>query len=130
MLQRALRSYQNLQIETGVVSARPGGLIVMVYDRLLEHMADTRQLLARGEDASEPINKSIDLIADGLIAALDRERGGEVADNLAALYDWGVRTLLRARLKKDAELIEDLLRVFTPLREAWVRVNSPDTTAV
>lgn len=130
MLQRALRSYQNLQVETGVVAARPGELILLVYDRLLEHALETRQLLARGEDASEPIQKAMDLIGEGLMAALDRERGGQVADNLAALYDWGIRTLLRARLKKDVELIEDFLRVYTPLREAWVSVNSADASVV
>ncbi|MEY3202024.1 MAG: hypothetical protein RIR70_1574 [Pseudomonadota bacterium] len=130
MLHRALKSYQTLQTETDVRTASPAELIVLVYDRVLDHLAETHALFSRGHDAAEPIQKTLDLITEGLIAALDRERGGEVADNLGALYDWAVRALLRARLRKDAALIEDVQRVFLPLRAAWADARNQEATIV
>ena len=130
MLQRALRSYQTLQTETAVNAASPSGLIVLVYDRILEHLREAVSLMSQGQDSSAPVQKALDLITEGLVAALDVQRGGEVADNLAALYDWSTRTLLRARLRRDVALLEDVINVLMPLRNAWVVVSGKEPTSV
>ena len=124
MLNRALRSYQNLQTETAVRAASPGELIVLVYDRTIEHLRDAARLVREGQDSGGPTQKALDLISEGLIAALDKENGGEIVENLSALYDWAVRTILRARLKRDADMLNDVVNVLTPLRDAWVEANS------
>lgn len=124
MLNRALRSYQNLQTETAVRAASPGELIVLVYDRTIEHLREAARLIGEEQDSGVPTQKALDLINDGLVAALDRERGGEIAENLSALYDWAVRSILRGRVKRDAQMILDVVSVLTPLRDAWVEANS------
>ena len=129
MISRALRSYQNLQTETAVHAATPGELIVLVYDRILEHLHHASTLISNQEDSAVPTQKALDLISDGLVAALDHERGGEVANNLAALYDWAIRTTLRGRLRRDPSLIEDVIRVLSSLREAWVAASGKETVA-
>jgi flagellar protein FliS len=59
----------------------------------------------------------------GLVAALDYERGGPIADNLGAIYDYGLRRLLQARLRKDAQMVREIANLLAGLREAWVSVQ-------
>lgn len=130
MLQRALKSYQNLQTETAVSTASPSQLIVLVYDRILEHLRESRDLIASGGGCDIPVQKSIDLISGGLVAALDFERGGEIAANLLAIYEWATRTLLRIRLRRDIALLDDVIRVLSPLRDAWAVAANVEPTVV
>jgi len=130
MLQRALKSYQTLQKETAVSAASPSQLIVLVYDRILDHLREARELIENGGDFDLPLQKSIDLIGEGLMAALDLERGGEIAANLLGIYEWSTRSLLRVRLRRDLSLLDDVVRVLTPLRDAWVVAADLQPTTV
>jgi flagellar protein FliS len=124
MLHRAHRSYQNLQAETTVAAASPAELVVMIYDRILEHIRDAVSLIEKGDGCEVSIQKALDLISEGLMAALDLERGGELAGNLAGLYEWSMRSLLRARLRRDSALLQDVSRVLDSLREAWLAAEN------
>ena len=76
-----------------------------------------------GRDDAEYIGKSIDLIEKGLAAALDQEKGGDIAGNLAQLYDWAIREMLRARMKRSPELLTAVIEVFNNLQSAWIEIN-------
>lgn len=123
MINRAARSYRDLQAETDVRAATPGELIVLVYDRILSHLREASRLISENQDSGPPVQKAVDLITDGLVAALDTEKGGEIAHNLAALYDWALRTILRARIRRDVAMMQDVINVVAMLREAWVEAN-------
>jgi flagellar protein FliS len=56
----------------------------------------------------------------GLLACLDYENGGDVAQSLGAVYEWALREILNARLTKSPEKIQDVLDVLSPLYEAWL----------
>lgn len=116
---RARRAYVDSQYETAVVMARPVDLVVMVYSRVLDHAEVARAELLANRDPEQAIAKALDLIETGLKVCLNHEAGGEISRNLETLYAWGSRQLLRARLKKDPQLIADLQRVFTTVAEAW-----------
>ncbi len=47
------------------------------------------------------------------------EKGGEVAANLGRLYDWAVRTILKARISKDPAMIREVYDVLLPVNDAW-----------
>jgi flagellin-specific chaperone FliS len=75
--------------------------------------------MAEGADSSETFSKAIDLITKGLASCLDKEKGGEITKNLALIYDWAGKEILRARLRRDPEMIQGVINVFVPLAEAW-----------
>jgi flagellin-specific chaperone FliS len=75
--------------------------------------------MAEGADSSETFSKAIDLITKGLASCLDKEKGGEIAQNLALIYDWAGKEIIRARLRRDPEMIQGVINVFVPLAEAW-----------
>ena len=120
MTMRAHRTYAANQRETSVSSAKPVELVAMVYQRLLDHLNTGKLQMSAGEDSSESFTKAIDLITTGLESCLDKEKGGEIAQNLAFIYDWAGKEIIRARLRRDPEMIQGVINAFVPLAEAWM----------
>ena len=120
MTMRAHRTYAATQRETSVSSAKPVELVAMVYQRLLDHLQTGKIQMAEGSDSSESLTKAIDLITTGLESCLDKEKGGEIAQNLAFIYDWAGKEIIRARLRRDPEIIQGVINAFVPLTEAWL----------
>lgn len=115
----ARQVYATHQRESSVAIASSAQLVVMTYDRLLEHVRLAQSQMAQGQDAAVALSKALDLITDGLQSCLDLQRGGDIAKNLNFLYDWACREILRARLRQDPQRLQDVLNVFTPLAQAW-----------
>jgi flagellar protein FliS len=120
MTMRAHRTYADNQRETSVSSAKPVELVAMVYQRLLDHLQTGKMQMSEGLDSSESFTKAIDLITTGLESCLDKEKGGEIAQNLAFIYDWAGKEIIRARLRRDPEMIQGVINAFIPLAEAWL----------
>ena len=120
MTTRSHLAYAATQRETSVSSAKPVELVVMVYQRLLDHLHTGKIQMTKGSDASESLTKAIDLITTGLESCLDKEKGGEIAQNLAFIYDWAGKEIIRARLRRDPEMLQGVINAFVPLAEAWL----------
>jgi flagellar protein FliS len=116
---RSHQAYAATQRETGVSSARPIDLVVMVYERLLDHLRSAQLQMGEGADPTESLTKAIDLITTGLEACLDKVQGGEIAENLAVIYDWANREIMLARLRRDASMLQGVINALQPLAEAW-----------
>jgi len=119
MTTRSHRAYADTQRETSVSSAKPVELVAMVYQRLLDHLHTGQVQMREGADSSESFTKAIDLITTGLESCLDKEKGGEIAQNLAMIYDWAGKEIVCARLRRDPEMIQGVINTFVPLAEAW-----------
>ena len=120
MTTRSHLAYAATQRETSVSSAKPVELVAMVYQRLLDHLQTGKIQMTEGADSSEALTKAIDLITTGLESCLDKEKGGEIAQNLAFIYDWAGKEIIRARLRRDPEMIQGVINAFVPLAEAWL----------
>ena len=112
--------YAENNTHTSVFSADSGQIIILVYDRIFDHLKVAKLALENGQYAIEPFTKAHDLIQQGLLACLDYENGGDVAQSLGAVYEWSLREILNARLAKSAEKVQDVLDVLAPLYEAWL----------
>ena len=119
MTTRSHRAYADTQRETSVSSANPAELVAMVYQRLLDHLHTGKLQMSEGADSSESFTKAIALITTGLESCLDKENGGEIAQNLAMIYNWAGKEIMRARLRRDPEMIQGVINAFVPLAEAW-----------
>ena len=119
MTTRSHRAYAATQRETSVSSAKPVELVAMVYQRLLDHLHTGKIQMAEGSDSSESLTKAVDLITTGLEACLDKVQGGEIAENLAVIYDWANREIMMARLRRDPQMLQGVINALQPLAEAW-----------
>ena len=124
-MQRGVNAYAKVGLETGVAAASPHKLVVMLYDgamvALLSAINHMKSANIAGKGAA--ISKAITIIDNGLRASLDKSAGGEIAQNLDALYDYMGRRLLHANLKNDLAAVEEVHGLLSELREAWVQIG-------
>ncbi|MDH4391851.1 MAG: flagellar export chaperone FliS [Aquabacterium sp.] len=125
MLNRAHARYRQND-NVGAVNGRsPMELILLIYDRIDDKLADAEVAIAASERlrVGNAINQAVELINQGLLAALNHELGGEVSRNLALLYDYCVRRLLQASLLQDAGILREVRGLLSGLREAWASLQ-------
>lgn len=118
---RMLSAYK----ETSVKTASQGTLILMLYDESIKKIEAAVELLDVKKvlpESIEKINKYIlkaQEIVTELMASLDTEKGGQIGNNLMALYSYFYQQLLQANIKKDVTLLKDILIMMQDLRATW-----------
>ena len=120
MVYKSAKAYAANEAITGVHGSDPGQLIVLIYERVFDHLKLAKKALENDEYGIEPFTKAHDLIQQGLLACIDYENGGEVALSLGAVYEWVLREILAARLNKSPEKVQEILDVMMPLYDAWL----------
>jgi flagellar protein FliS len=130
----ALSAYRETRIKT----ASQGQLIVMLYDKAVQHLDRGLELMEMNSKGKkdpgkiEEINKSIlkaqEIITE-LSVSLDFEQGGEIAKNLFSLYTWFNQELLEANIKQDSRRAVIVRNLLGELKAAWNEIVSktPET---
>lgn len=118
---RGASAYARVGVESGVMSASPHQLIVMLFDGALASIRAARIHLEAGNVAEKgkAISRALDIVNNGLLAALDAERGGEVAERLASLYDYIARLLLAANRHNDEQSLTQAETLLDDVASAW-----------
>ena len=117
-------AYAKVGVETGVNTADPHKLILMLFDGALLQVR-TAAIAIRNEDISAKglaISKAIEIIINGLKVSLDMSAGGELAGRLAALYDYMSDRLLYANLHNSQPALDEVSGLLETLREAWASI--------
>ncbi|HDL6961646.1 TPA: flagellar export chaperone FliS [Yersinia enterocolitica] len=119
------QAYATVGLESGVMSASPHQLIVMLFDGAQSALVRARILMNQGDIPAKgaALSKAINIINNGLIAGLDLEKGGELAENLSALYDYMSRRLLHANLHNDEQAITEVLALLENIADAWRQIG-------
>jgi flagellar protein FliS len=105
-----------------VLTATPEQLVVMLYDGAVRFLRQAE--IAMGEGAwvhgFEKLGRGESII-DELLATLNMDTG-EMAERLQAIYVFSKRTLIEARLQRDAEKVGHVIALLSSLREAWAKL--------
>ncbi|MCL6377680.1 flagellar export chaperone FliS [Pectobacterium brasiliense] len=119
------QAYAQVGLESAVMSASPHQLIVMLFDGARSAMVRARILLQQGDIQGKGIalSKAIDIITNGLKVGLDMEKGGELAENLSALYDYMTQRLMIANLHNDVKVIEEVETLLENIASAWRQIG-------
>ncbi len=130
--QNRAAAYSKVGVETGVGTADPHKLILMLFDGALLQVRtagvamDKKDIPAKGQ----AISKAIEIIVNGLKVSLDMNTGGELAGRLAALYDYMSERLLYANLRNNQPALDEVSGLLANLREAWASIaGRPETVA-
>lgn len=118
------RAYQ----AQSVLTASPGQLVLLMYDGTLRFIAQARDGFSMPEGTAgriERINTGL-IRAQAVIAQLrdnlDHHAGGEIARNLDQLYDYHLRRLFEANLRKDETPLIEVEGLVLSLRDGWAEM--------
>lgn len=120
-------AYEQVSLSTAIEGADPHRLILMLFDGAAAALNSAKFCM---QDNNIPakgaaISKAIDIITNGLQASLDIEAGGELAERLAALYEYMSSRLLWANLKNDQVALEEVRGLLEEIHDAWRQI-APD----
>ena len=116
----ALKQYQSVDVESKVSASNPHSLVVMLLDGLLQKIARASGAVERGETSEQGMAISSALkIVDSLRASLDHDKGGEIADNLRAIYDYTEKRLVEANMKSDVDILFEASSLITQIKLGW-----------
>jgi flagellar protein FliS len=107
-------------LESRILSADPMELISLLYQKAISEVREARRHLAAKDirARSKCITKAHDVLAE-LTIALDRKRGGQIAENLAKLYDYMMRRITEANFKQIDAPLAETLGLLSTLQEGW-----------
>ncbi|ACX87675.1 flagellar protein FliS [Pectobacterium parmentieri WPP163] len=119
------QAYAQVGVESAVMSANPHQLIVMLFDGAKSSMVRARILLEQGDIPGKgaALSKAINIISNGLKVGLDMEKGGELSENLSALYDYMTQRLMIANLHNDMKVIEEVETLLENIASAWRQIG-------
>lgn len=119
-MRSALQQYKQVDVHSQVEGASAHRLIQMLMDGALEKIHIARGLMEEGKigPKAEQITWAISII-DGLAVSLDKDVGGDIAQNLEDLYDYMVNRLVEANLKNEVAILDEVTDLLKQIKAAW-----------
>ena len=116
-----MNAYMNQYQNNQVLNASPERILIMLYDGAIRFVRQAKTAIVEGREAekSRAISKAVAIVAE-FSNTLNREVGGEVAEDLSRLYDFVLRELSQAGIKNDADQLVPVEKILLDLREAFV----------
>ena len=116
-----MNAYTQQYQQNQILSASPEQILIMLYDGAIRF---TRQAIAGVEENDrlkklDGTRRAMAIITE-FANTLDHEIGGEIAENLDALYAFMTRELTEANMKNDVEKYRVVEGLLTDLRSTWV----------
>ena len=126
----AIAQYRSVQSRGAVIDASPTRLIQLALEHILAQLTVARGCIERIQsrrqvcdvaDKGEAVKKVNGLLGE-LAAALDLERGEEIARNLLALYGYMMTRLTVANLNDDVLIIDEISTLVREIKAGWDEV--------
>ncbi len=115
-----INNYQKVQVTT----ADRLKLVVMLYDGAISYLKTAIKYINENDMAAKGIyiSKAQDII-DELNNSLNMNEGGEIASTLRKIYNFLYFYLVKANLKKDPKMIQEVIDILSSLRDAWDEIS-------
>lgn len=123
-----MNPYLKTYKENSILTASPEQILLMLYDGAISFL--NRAKIHMQEKDNEQTNFCI-IKAERIIAefmnTLNFDVGGELANNLYSLYNYLYNRLIEANIKKDSEILDEVLNHLQNLRTTWdeaIKINN------
>lgn len=116
--------YRQTAVASAVLDASPHRLVSLMLAGIRERLKlasacmEVGDLPRKGQAISEA-----SLIIGQLDGSLDHAAGGEIADGLAALYDYSQRRLTEANLNNDVAMVQEVDGLIADIEAAWQQID-------
>jgi flagellar secretion chaperone FliS len=117
---RGVDEYRYADLPSLVDGEDPHQLVQLMLDGAVQRVMQAQGALEAGDTPlkCELIGKAVNLV-EGLRVCLDEERGGEIAQNLAALYEYMARRLVAANAFSDLDILKEVTSLLRELQTGW-----------
>jgi len=128
--QNKAAQYRAVRSHGLVADASPTRLVQIMFEGVLSHLATARGSMERIKD-NRPLN---DVIAKGnamgkavaligqLNGTLDMQRGGQIAENLRALYEYMLNRLTLANATNDVRVVAEVAGLVAEVKSGWDQI--------
>lgn len=117
---KGLDQYRKVSAQSEVEFADPHRLIQMLMEGALEKISKAKAYMQNHETAEKGRHVSWAIsIIDGLRLSLDKEKGGEIAENLDSLYDYMTRRLVKANAENDSAVLDEVSSLLKEIKSGW-----------
>ncbi len=128
--QNKAAQYRAVRSHGLVADASPTRLVQIMFEGVLSHLATARGSMERIKD-DRPLN---DVIAKGnamgkavaligqLNGTLDMQRGGQIAENLRALYEYMLNRLTLANATNDVRVVAEVAGLVAEVKSGWDQI--------
>jgi flagellar protein FliS len=116
MYGKGIGAYQR----TDVMTSEPKRLVLMCYDAAIRNLKIAKEKYLSGEYEAKgrAVQKTQDIIGE-LSCSLDFEKGGQIARNLQAIYNYMNKRLLLADSKGDLNGFDEVAGMLEELKGTW-----------
>ena len=106
-----------------IMSASPAKLVAMLYERAIALLHETVEAIEAGDiERRWRANGKATEVVSHLWGTLDRERGGEIAENLNRVYGFMMMRLTMVDVTNDAQAAREVIELLEPLRRSWQEI--------
>lgn len=124
----AIKQYQKIGVHGGVEGANAHRLIQMLMEGALDKVAAAKGCMQRDNVSGKGENIGLAIsIVDGLQSSLDKDKGGEIAENLSNLYDYINKQLILANLDDKIEYLDEVQNLLLTIKSGWDGIESEAT---
>jgi len=115
------KAYASTNIESNAIAGNPHKLIAMLYEGALIAILQAEHHMTKNNvlEKSAAISKASDIILMGLDASLNMEEGGEIGQNLHALYSYMCQQLIMCNLHNDVNKLKEIYALLLELKNTW-----------
>ena len=109
--------------QTQVTTVDKGRLIILLYEGAIKFLREAVRAQSEGDIPAKAgfINRTLDIITE-LSQSLNMQDGGEIAQNLKRIYQFWIDYLIRAKVGRETQPLEDVAEMMSTLIEAWQSV--------
>ncbi len=117
----AVNAYQTVQIDAAVLGASPHELITKLLSKAIDSIDEARGYMLSKDisNKTEHIKVAISILSDGLRSSLDMDAGGEIAENLDALYEYMLQRLMVGHAKNDPAALDEVNTLLREIKSGW-----------
>lgn len=129
-MRSSLKAYRKINVESNIISADPHQIISMMYNGLLESIAQAKGAIDRKDFKTKgvKISKAISIL-QALKTSLDTKSEPIISQRFTDLYSLCIDLLMDANLNLDIKRLEQVIEYISPLRDAWAQISMEDKAA-
>ncbi|MFC6439332.1 flagellar export chaperone FliS [Bowmanella sp. JS7-9] len=123
MALKGINAYKKGNLKQEIATADPHKITLLLMQGALERMAYAKGCIERKDFAGKAQNLArATAIIVSLRDSLDMEVGGQLSENLAALYNFMIERLTDASVQNSLLIMDEVINLMLPIKNAWADI--------